>query len=78
MSCAGFPNPFLSPGRPEKQPRLKCCIWEVLQYFPNGLTVSELVSELQRRGLKDFSARRNAAGQVPSSYNMAAMLYFLL
>ncbi|GMH32728.1 hypothetical protein BSKO_00562 [Bryopsis sp. KO-2023] len=57
-------NPFDGLRKPEKQLSMKYMIWEVLKESPSGLTVTEIVLEMERKKLKDFSGKRNAQGQV--------------
>eukprot|EP00803_Ostreobium_quekettii_P007710 evm.model.scf_293.6 EVM.evm.TU.scf_293.6 scf_293:91596-100327(+) len=58
-------NPFEEgPRRGGRERSVKYCAWEVLADFPGGLNVTQIAREIQDRGLKDFSEKKNAAGQV--------------
>ena len=57
-------NPFEDSQKRDKDFSVKYCAWEVLKHFPQGLNVTQIAREIQDRGLKDFSEKKNAAGQV--------------
>lgn len=58
-------NPFgASQQRAPAHRSIKSAIWEVLKDYRAGLNVNQIVFRIQQRGLKDFTGKRNAVGQV--------------
>lgn len=57
-------NPFQGTQKKGQEYSVKYCAWEVLKHYCDGLNVTQIAKEIQERGLKDFSEKKNAAGQV--------------
>ncbi|GMH43567.1 hypothetical protein BSKO_11489 [Bryopsis sp. KO-2023] len=57
-------NPFEDTQKKGQEFSVKYCAWEVLKDYGDGLNVTQIAKEIQERGLKDFSEKKNAAGQV--------------
>lgn len=64
ISADALKNPFEDIQKKGQEYSVKYCAWEVLKDYCQGLNVTQIAKEIQERGLKDFSEKKNAAGQV--------------
>ena len=62
-------NPFASR---TSVPTFAQCIWDVLRDYPDGLSVAQILDQVQSRGLRDLSGLKKPTGQVANTAGSAS------